>query len=98
MRPDDDGAANGEPLVPGRALPTTEPLPRGPALLDDVGRFDNHPMPACRPRSVTFARALDGALTVNRHAAMAREAKLVIWFAPERNPVKPNGGRTAQGH
>jgi hypothetical protein len=51
-------------------------------LLDDVGRLDGHPMPACRPTSVTFAPALDGALTVNRHAAMAREVKLVIWFAP----------------
>jgi hypothetical protein len=33
---DDDGAANGKPLVPGRALPTAEPIPRGPALLDGV--------------------------------------------------------------
>jgi hypothetical protein len=63
---DDDSAANVKPLVPGRALPTAEPLPRGPALLDDVGRLDGHPMPACRPTSVTFAPALDGALTVNR--------------------------------
>jgi hypothetical protein len=44
--------------------------------------------------SVTFAPALDGALTVNRHAAMAREVKLLIRFAPEGNPVKPNRGRT----
>jgi hypothetical protein len=79
---DDDGAANGKPLVPGRALPTAELLPRGPALLDDVGRLDGHPMPVCRPMSVTFAPALDGALTVNRHAAIAREVKRVIWFAP----------------
>src|ERR1700692_4412066 len=28
-----DGAANGKPLVPCRAPPTAEPLPRGPALL-----------------------------------------------------------------
>jgi hypothetical protein len=68
-------------------------------LLDDVGRLDGHPMPACRPTSVTFAPALDGALTVNRHAAMAREVKLVIRFAPLReilsNPMEAAPG---QGH
>ena len=74
---DDDGAANGKPLVPGRALPTAKPLPRGPALLDDVGRLDDHPMPACRPTSVTFAPAPDGALTVNRLAEL-RTARVEI--------------------
>ena len=74
---DGDGAANGKPLVPGRALPTAEPLPRGPALLDDVGRLDDHPMPVCRPTSVTFAPAPDGALTVNRLAEL-RTARVEI--------------------